>query len=170
MPPQRDGQSDDETDRIERRRQPELNKAGTVEKKAPIDKQVRRFGDDEEDDSARMSRMNRVMRGVARQVLARPNDGMDLWAPMTKPSKKQRLSVYLDPDVMKALAVYAARRSNHAPLIAGSGHRVPSCRRRAAERQGGDPQTSRPGRSAHGANGTTSASPSKCWPSSSASG
>jgi hypothetical protein len=29
---------------------------------------------------------------------------------MTKPGKKQRLSVYLDPDVMKALADYAARR------------------------------------------------------------
>lgn len=37
---------------------------------------------------------------------------------MTKPSKKQRLSVYLDPDVMKALAVYAAQRDQSRSLIA----------------------------------------------------
>ena len=59
--------------------QPELNKAGTVEKKAPIDNEFAAdFGDDEEDDSARMSRMNQVMQGVARQVSLDPNDGMDL--------------------------------------------------------------------------------------------
>ena len=32
--------------------------------------------------------------------------------------KKQRLSVYLDPDVMKALAAYAARRDQSRSLIA----------------------------------------------------
>lgn len=37
---------------------------------------------------------------------------------MTKPAKKQRLSVYLDPDVMKALADYAARRDQSRSLIA----------------------------------------------------
>lgn len=37
---------------------------------------------------------------------------------MTKPSKKQRLSVYLDPDVLKALAGYAARRDQSRSLIA----------------------------------------------------
>ena len=37
---------------------------------------------------------------------------------MTKPAKKQRLSVYLDPDVMKALAGYAARRDQSRSLIA----------------------------------------------------
>ena len=37
---------------------------------------------------------------------------------MTKPPKKQRLSVYLDPDVMKALAAYAARRDQSRSLIA----------------------------------------------------
>lgn len=37
---------------------------------------------------------------------------------MTKPSKKQRLSVYLDPDVMKALVAYAARRDQSRSLIA----------------------------------------------------
>ena len=74
------GQGDDEDPTgSERRHQPELNKAGTVEKKAPIDNEFAAdFGDDEEDDSARMSRMNQVMQGVARQVSLDPNDGMDL--------------------------------------------------------------------------------------------
>ena len=63
----------------ERRRQPELNAVGTVEKKAPIDNEFAAdFGDDEADDSARMDRMNRVMQGVARQVSLDPGDGMDL--------------------------------------------------------------------------------------------
>ena len=45
----------------------------------PIDNEFAAdFGDDEEDDSARMSRMNQVMQGVARQVSLDPNDGMDL--------------------------------------------------------------------------------------------
>jgi predicted transcriptional regulator len=35
-----------------------------------------------------------------------------------KSPKKQRLSVYLDPDVMKALAAYAARRDQSLSLIA----------------------------------------------------
>ncbi|GIK97897.1 MAG: hypothetical protein BroJett029_21060 [Alphaproteobacteria bacterium] len=37
---------------------------------------------------------------------------------MKKPPKKQRLSVYLDPDVMKNLADYAARRDHSRSLIA----------------------------------------------------
>jgi len=37
---------------------------------------------------------------------------------MRKPPKKQRLSVYLDPDVMKALMDYAARRDQSRSLIA----------------------------------------------------
>ena len=76
----KDGQGDDEDPTgSERRHQPELNKAGTVEKKPPIDNEFAAdFGDDEEDDSARMSRMNQVMQGVARQVSLDPNDGMDL--------------------------------------------------------------------------------------------
>lgn len=37
---------------------------------------------------------------------------------MAKISKKQRLSVYLDPDVMKALAAYAARRDQSKSLVA----------------------------------------------------
>uniref|UniRef100_B0SV62 Uncharacterized protein n=1 Tax=Caulobacter sp. (strain K31) TaxID=366602 RepID=B0SV62_CAUSK len=40
---------------------------------------------------------------------------------MTKHPKKQRLSVYLDPDVMKALAAHAARRDQSLSLIAEAG-------------------------------------------------
>jgi len=40
---------------------------------------------------------------------------------VTKSPKKQRLSVYLDPDVMKALAAYAARRDQSLSLIAEAG-------------------------------------------------
>lgn len=37
---------------------------------------------------------------------------------MTNPTKKRRLSVYLDPDVMKSLADYAARRDQSRSLVA----------------------------------------------------
>jgi len=36
---------------------------------------------------------------------------------MANPSKKQRLSVYLDPEVMKALTAYSARRDQSLSLI-----------------------------------------------------
>jgi hypothetical protein len=38
-----------------------------------------------------------------------------------KTPKKQRLSVYIDPDVMKALVAYAARRDQSLSLIAEAG-------------------------------------------------
>lgn len=40
---------------------------------------------------------------------------------MVKPPKKQRLSVYLEPDVMKALAAHAARRGHSLSLVAEAG-------------------------------------------------
>lgn len=40
---------------------------------------------------------------------------------MTKSPKKHRLSVYLEPDVMKALAAHAARRGHSLSLIAEAG-------------------------------------------------
>ncbi|RAI36633.1 conjugal transfer protein TraG [Rhodoplanes serenus] len=74
-----DAGDDEDPTGSERRRQPELNTVGTVEKKAPIDNEFAAdLGDDEVDDSARMNRMNRVMQGVARQVSLDPGDGMDL--------------------------------------------------------------------------------------------
>lgn len=39
---------------------------------------------------------------------------------ITKPAKKQRLSVYLDPEVMKGLTAYAARRGQSFSLVAES--------------------------------------------------
>jgi len=47
---------------------------------------------------------------------------------MANPSKKQRLSVYLEPEVMKALAAYSARRDQSRSLIAKR-RSHPSCRR-----------------------------------------
>lgn len=40
---------------------------------------------------------------------------------MTKSPKKQRLSVYLEPEVMKALAAHAVRRGHSLSLIAEAG-------------------------------------------------
>ena len=40
---------------------------------------------------------------------------------MAKHSKKQRLSVYLDPEVMKALAAHAERRGHSLSLVAEAG-------------------------------------------------
>jgi type IV secretion system protein VirD4 len=63
----------------ERRHQPELARAAPVEKKAPIENEFDGgFDDDADDDTARISRTNQIMQGVARQVSLDPNDGMDL--------------------------------------------------------------------------------------------
>lgn len=40
---------------------------------------------------------------------------------MTKAPKKQRLSVYLEPEIMKALAAHAARRGHSLSLVAEAG-------------------------------------------------
>lgn len=40
---------------------------------------------------------------------------------MIKSPKKQRLSIYLDPDVMKALSAHAARRGHSLSLVAEAG-------------------------------------------------
>ena len=69
---------DDPTD-SERRHQPELNKAKTVEKKEPIDNEFAPDpADDMEDDTARINRMDRTMRQIARQASLDPGDGVDL--------------------------------------------------------------------------------------------
>ncbi|MCP1931031.1 conjugal transfer protein TraG [Bradyrhizobium elkanii] len=63
----------------ERRHQPELDRAAPVEKKAPIENEFDGGCDDEtDDDTARTSRANQIMQGVARQVSLDPNDGMEL--------------------------------------------------------------------------------------------
>ncbi|RRY11330.1 conjugal transfer protein TraG [Brucella anthropi] len=62
----------------ERRRQPELDRAAPIEKKAPIENEFDGFDDEADDDTARISRANQIMQGVARQVALDPNDGMEL--------------------------------------------------------------------------------------------
>ncbi len=63
----------------ERRHQPELERAAPVEKKAPIENEFDGgFDDEADDDTARISRANQIMQGVARQVSLDPNDGMEL--------------------------------------------------------------------------------------------
>ena len=73
-----DGGDEDPTG-SERRHQPELNRAAPVEKKAPIENEFEvGLDDDADEDTARISRANQVMQGVARQVSLDPNDGMEL--------------------------------------------------------------------------------------------
>ncbi|MFB4382280.1 conjugal transfer protein TraG [Agrobacterium sp. LR_9] len=69
---------DDDPTGSERRRQPELDRAVPSEKKAPIENEFDGFDDEADDDTARVSRANQIMQGVARQVALDPNDGMEL--------------------------------------------------------------------------------------------
>ena len=72
------GDDADTTD-SEWRRQPELSRAQTVEKKAPIENEFEIAPlDDDQEEVARNSRMNRTMQRVARQVSLDPKDGMEL--------------------------------------------------------------------------------------------
>ena len=76
-PPQNDQQDDDPTG-SEHRQQPELNRAKTVEKMELIDNEFAPdLADDTDDDAARISRMTKMMQGVARQVSLDPADDMD---------------------------------------------------------------------------------------------
>ena len=73
------GTDDDDPTESERRRQPELSRVQTSEKKETIENEFEiGLTEDDEDDAARNSRMNRLMQGVARQVSLDPADGMDL--------------------------------------------------------------------------------------------
>jgi type IV secretion system protein VirD4 len=72
-------ESDDDPTESERRRQPELSRVMSLEKKEPIENEFEiGMTDDDEDDAARNSRMNRLMQGVARQASLDPGDSMDL--------------------------------------------------------------------------------------------
>jgi type IV secretion system protein VirD4 len=77
--PQDARDNDDDPTDSERRQQPELNREKTVEKKEPIDNEFSPDpADDMEDDTARISRMDRTMRQIARQASLDPGDGVDL--------------------------------------------------------------------------------------------
>ncbi|WP_044560438.1 conjugal transfer protein TraG [Azospirillum sp. B4] len=74
-----DDAGDEDPTGSERRHQPELERAVPIEKKAPIENEFDGGLDDEaDDDTARISRANQIMQGVARQVSLDPNDGMEL--------------------------------------------------------------------------------------------
>ncbi|RJE87196.1 conjugal transfer protein TraG [Paracoccus onubensis] len=70
---------DEDPTESERRRQPELGRAGAAEKQASIESEFE-FGlaDDTDEEVIRNQQMSRRMRGVARQVSLDPDDGMDL--------------------------------------------------------------------------------------------
>jgi len=71
--------NDEDPTESERRRQPELSRLQPVEQRDTIENEFEiGFIDDDEDDAARNSRMNRIMQGVARQASLDPADGMDL--------------------------------------------------------------------------------------------
>ncbi|MCB1512596.1 MAG: type IV secretory system conjugative DNA transfer family protein, partial [Hyphomicrobiaceae bacterium] len=77
--PPRDTRDDDDPTGSERRHQPELSKAKTIEKKEPIDNEFAPDPDDDmEDDAARVSRINQRMRQVARQASLDPGDGIEM--------------------------------------------------------------------------------------------
>ncbi|SKA28102.1 type IV secretion system protein VirD4 [Enhydrobacter aerosaccus] len=78
--PQGSSADDEDPTESERRRQPELNRARILERTKPIDNEFEAdIADDaDDDDSARISRMNQVVQGIARQVSLDPNDGMNL--------------------------------------------------------------------------------------------
>ena len=73
------GTDDEDPTESERRRQPELSRVQPVEKRDAIENEFEiGLTEDDEDDAARNSRMNRLMQGVARQVSLDPADGMNL--------------------------------------------------------------------------------------------
>lgn len=74
-----DDAGDEDPTGSERRHQPELERAAPVEKKSAIENEFDGgFDDEADDDTARISRANQIMQGVARQVSLDPNDGMEL--------------------------------------------------------------------------------------------
>jgi len=63
----------------ERRHQPELSRVEPVQQREPVKNEFEiDLMDDADDDTARTSRMTRVLQGVARQVSLDPGDGMEL--------------------------------------------------------------------------------------------
>jgi type IV secretion system protein VirD4 len=72
-------ESEEDTTDSERRRQPELSRLQSVEKKEPIENEFEIAPlDDDQEEAARNSRMTRTMQRVARQVSLDPKDGMEL--------------------------------------------------------------------------------------------
>ena len=62
----------------EKRHQPELNRTGSERLLPNAIEAINEFDSEADDDSVRVSRLNQIVQGVARQVSLDPNDGMDL--------------------------------------------------------------------------------------------
>ena len=77
--PTEDVKNDEDPTGSEHRLQPELNHTKTVEKKEPLDNEFMPDTDDDgQDDTARLGRVNEIMRGTAQQVSLDPADDMRL--------------------------------------------------------------------------------------------
>ena len=76
--PAADSKDDDDPTGSEHRLQPELSRTRTVEKKEPLDDEFSPDIEDTDDDAVRIDRMNKMMRGIARQASLDPTDGIDL--------------------------------------------------------------------------------------------
>lgn len=76
--PAEDSKDDEDQTGSEHRQQPELSRTRTVEKKEPLDDEFSPDIEDTDDDTARIDRMNKMMRGIARQASLDPADGIDL--------------------------------------------------------------------------------------------
>ncbi len=75
------------------------------------------FSDDADDDATRARRMIQIVQGVARQSHSIRTTAWTCEAHYMKPSKKQRLSIYVEPAILKSLAEYAARRDDSLSLV-----------------------------------------------------
>ena len=62
----------------EKRYQPELNRTTAETPLTNVNEIINEFDTEADDDSVRVSRLNQIVQGVARQVSLDPNDGMDL--------------------------------------------------------------------------------------------
>ena len=76
--PAADSKDDEDQTGSEHRLQPELSRTRTVEKKEPLDDEFSPDIEETDDDAARIDRMNKMMRGIARQASLDPADGIDL--------------------------------------------------------------------------------------------
>jgi type IV secretion system protein VirD4 len=78
-PPDGEQADDDDPRAADRRQQPELDRMKPVEKKEPLDNEFSPdSADDLEEDAPRVSRMNEIMQGVARQASLDPGDDLGL--------------------------------------------------------------------------------------------
>src|SRR5205807_8784341 len=69
--------------------------------------------DEDDDEPVQAKTLRQAMRTVARQAALDPGDGLELQGAM-----KEQLTVYLEPELMRALTEYAERRGKPKSLVA----------------------------------------------------